>query len=44
MELFTQYMSSQPVVSASLVRTELDIYLEEANIPVTGQELDIIGW
>jgi hypothetical protein len=44
MELFTQYMSSQPVVSASRVRTELDLYLEEANIPVTGQELDIIGW
>jgi hypothetical protein len=26
------------------VQTELDLYLEEANIPVTGQELDIIGW
>ena len=43
MQIFSAYMSSQPVVSASRVRTELDLYLEEANIPMT-TELDIIGW
>ena len=37
-------MSSQPVVSASRVRTELDLYLEEPTIPITGEELDIISW
>jgi hypothetical protein len=42
--LFTQYMSSQPVVNASRARTELDLYLEEANIPVRDEGLDIIGW
>ncbi|KAM0826474.1 hypothetical protein ACQ4PT_068854 [Festuca glaucescens] len=43
LQIFSAYMSSQPVVSASLVRTELDLYLEEPNITMT-TELDIIGW
>nr|XP_051184072.1 zinc finger BED domain-containing protein RICESLEEPER 2-like [Lolium perenne]XP_051184073.1 zinc finger BED domain-containing protein RICESLEEPER 2-like [Lolium perenne] len=43
MQIFSAYMSSQPVVTASRVRTELDLYLEEPNIPMT-TELDIIGW
>jgi hypothetical protein len=43
LQIFSAYMSSQPVVTASRVRTELDLYLEEPNIPMT-TELDIIGW
>ncbi|KAM0865684.1 hypothetical protein ACQ4PT_043104 [Festuca glaucescens] len=43
MQIFSAYMLSQPVVSASRARTELDLYLEEANIPLT-TEVDIIGW
>ena len=42
-DIFDQYMSSQPVISASQVRTELDLYLEEPTLPRT-QELDIINW
>ncbi|KAM0923340.1 hypothetical protein ACQ4PT_005637 [Festuca glaucescens] len=42
-EIFDEYMNSKPAASASQVRTELDLYLEEDPLPRT-QELDIIGW
>ncbi|CAO2174338.1 unnamed protein product [Urochloa humidicola] len=41
--IFDQYMSSQPVVASTHVRTELDLYLDEPLLPRT-QELDIINW
>ena len=37
------YMSKQPTVTSTYVRTELDLYLEEPLLPRT-QELDIIQW
>ncbi|KAM0832296.1 hypothetical protein ACQ4PT_064983 [Festuca glaucescens] len=42
-EIFDEYMNSKPAASASQVRIELDLYLEEDPLPRT-QELDIIGW
>jgi hypothetical protein len=42
-EIFDEYMNSKPAASASQVRTELDLYLEEDPLPRT-QELGIIGW
>lgn len=42
-DIFDEYMSSQPAISVSPVRTELDLYLEEAPLPRT-QELGIINW
>ncbi|KAM3297767.1 hypothetical protein ACQJBY_039631 [Aegilops geniculata] len=41
--IFKQYMSSKPVTSASRVRTELDLYLEEEIIH-RPEGLDIINW
>jgi len=41
--IFKQYMSSKPVMSASRVRTELDLYLEEEIIH-RPEGLDIINW
>lgn len=43
MNIFDQYMSSQPSQSSSHVRTELDLYLDEPPLPRT-QEIDIINW
>ncbi|KAL6653643.1 hypothetical protein ACP70R_008567 [Stipagrostis hirtigluma subsp. patula] len=42
-DIFDTYLSSQPVVTTSYVRTELDLYLEEELIP-RKKELDIINW
>ncbi|KAM0906831.1 hypothetical protein ACQ4PT_016531 [Festuca glaucescens] len=42
-DIFDQYMSSQPAVSAMLVHTELDLYLEEPTLPRT-KDFDIINW
>jgi len=43
MDTFDDYMSKQPVVTSTYVRTELDLYLEEPLLPRT-QDLDIIQW
>ncbi|KAM0923387.1 hypothetical protein ACQ4PT_005571 [Festuca glaucescens] len=43
LDIFDQYMSSQPAVSAMLVHTELDLYLEEPTLPITA-DFDIINW
>ena len=42
-DTFDDYMSKQPTVTSTYVRTELDLYLEEPLLPRT-QELDIIQW
>jgi hypothetical protein len=42
-DTFDDYMSKQPVVTSTNVRTELDLYLEEPLLPRT-QDLDIIQW
>ena len=42
-DTFDDYMSKQPAVTSTYVRTELDLYLEEPLLPRT-QELDIIQW
>ena len=41
MDTFDDYMSKQPAVTSTYVRTELDLYLEEPLLPRT-QDLDII--
>jgi hypothetical protein len=41
MDTFDDYMSKQPDVTSTYVRTELDLYLEEPLLPRT-QGLDII--
>jgi hypothetical protein len=43
MDTFDDYMSKQPVVPSTYVRTELDLFLEEPLLPRT-QDLDIIQW
>jgi hypothetical protein len=43
MDTFDDYMSKQPTITSTYVRTELDLYLEEPLLPRT-QELDIIQW
>jgi hypothetical protein len=43
MDTFYDYMSKQPVVPSTYVRTELDLFLEEPLLPRT-QDLDIIQW
>jgi hypothetical protein len=40
---FDDYMSKQPAMTSTYVRTELDLYLEEPLLPRT-QDLDIIQW
>jgi hypothetical protein len=42
-DTFDDYISKQPTVTSTYVRTELDLYLEEPLLPRT-QELDIIQW
>ncbi|CAO1948759.1 unnamed protein product [Urochloa humidicola] len=42
-DTFDDYMSKQPAVASTYVRTELDLYLEEPLLPRT-QELDIVQW
>jgi len=42
-DAFDDYISKQPTVTSTYVRTELDLYLEEPLLPRT-QELDIIMW
>jgi hypothetical protein len=42
-DTFDDYISKQPTVTSTYVRTELDLYLEEPLLPRT-QELDIIMW
>jgi hypothetical protein len=43
MDTFDDYMSKQPVVTSTYVRTELDLFLEEPLVSRT-QKLDIIQW
>jgi hypothetical protein len=42
-DTFDDYMSKQPSMTSTYVRTELDLYLEEPLLPRT-QDLDIIQW
>ncbi|KAM3241697.1 hypothetical protein ACQJBY_054487 [Aegilops geniculata] len=45
MNVFDKYMSSQPTICASQVRTELDLYLEEQPIKrIPDKDMDIINW
>jgi hypothetical protein len=41
--LFDKFLSEKPYESASYVRIEMNLYLEEPILPRT-QELDIINW
>ncbi|CAA0812143.1 Zinc finger BED domain-containing protein DAYSLEEPER [Striga hermonthica] len=43
MDTFDDYMSKQPAVTSTYVRTELDLYFEEPLLPRT-QDLDIVQW
>ena len=43
MDTFDDYMSKQPDVTSTYVRTEMDLYLEEPLLPRT-HDLDIIQW